>query len=94
MKKLIAACFISTALIGGGLALAKDEKPKVNTSENKHVHLHAAQEAIDKAWVAIGEAQKANDFDMEGHAAKAKDLLEQANKEIKLAAEAANKNAH
>jgi hypothetical protein len=29
---------------------------------------------------------------MNGHAAKAKDLLEQANKELKLAAETANQN--
>jgi len=29
---------------------------------------------------------------MDGHAAKAKDLLDQVNKELKLAAEAANKN--
>ena len=29
---------------------------------------------------------------MDGHAAKAKDLLDQVNKELKFAAEAANKN--
>ena len=34
----------------------------------------------------------ANEFDMEGHAAKAKDLLNQAEKEIRQAAEAATEN--
>jgi len=38
-------------------------------------------------------AQVANEFDMNGHAAEAKELLEQASKELKEAAEAANENA-
>ena len=37
-------------------------------------------------------AQQANEWDMDGHAAKAKELLDQVNRELKLAAEAANKN--
>jgi hypothetical protein len=37
------------------------------------------------------EAQKANEFDMNGHAQKAKDLLDQVNKELKIAAETANR---
>jgi len=45
-----------------------------------------------QAWEKIGTAQQANEWDMQGHAAKAKDLLDQVNKELKLAAEAANKN--
>lgn len=39
------------------------------------------------------DAQKANEWDMQGHAQKAKDLLDQANSELKLAAQAANRNA-
>ena len=41
----------------------------------------------------LAKAQKANEYDMEGHAAKAKELLQQVNEELKLAAMAANKNA-
>jgi len=37
-------------------------------------------------------AQQANEWDMEGHAQKAKDLLDQVNQQLKLAAEWANKN--
>ena len=40
-------------------------------------------EELDK----LEAAQKANEYDMEGHAQKAKDLLKQVNDEIKLAAE-------
>jgi hypothetical protein len=47
-----------------------------------------SKEAYDK----ITAAQKANEYDLDGHAAKAKDLLEQVNAELKAAAEAANGN--
>ena len=45
-----------------------------------------------KAWEKINAAQAANEWDMSGHAAKAKELLDQVNQELKMAAEAANKN--
>jgi hypothetical protein len=37
------------------------------------------------------DAQKANERDMKGHAQRAKDLLDQANNELKLAAQSANR---
>jgi hypothetical protein len=46
---------------------------------------------INQAYDRITAAQQANEWDMGGHAAKAKDLLEQAKREIRLAAEAANR---
>lgn len=55
-----------------------------------HPNLAAAQDFIQRAITRITAAQKANEFDMGGHAAKAKDLLDQAYGEIKLAAESAN----
>jgi len=54
-----------------------------------HPNLGEAQQLINDAFMHIGEAQKANEFDMGGHAAKAKDYLEQANAELKLASEKA-----
>jgi glucan biosynthesis protein len=60
---------------------------------NKHPNLKIAQILIQKAMNRVTLAQKANEFDLDGHAAKAKDLLAQAYSEIKLAAETANKNA-
>ena len=41
----------------------------------------------------VVDAQKANEWDMEGHAQKAKELLNQDNDELKAAAQAANRNA-
>lgn len=40
----------------------------------------------------VSAAQTANEFDMEGHAAKAKDLMAQAQTELDQAAAAANAN--
>jgi hypothetical protein len=68
------------------------QKPVHNVSKSKHPNLAAAQRLVDQAFTRISDAQRANEWDMAGHAAKAKDLLDQANKELKLAAEAANQN--
>ena len=81
---------IATALIGSGVALA--QKPVDNVSAQKHPNLAAAQRLSQQAWEKVSSAQQANEWDMQGHAAKAKDLLDQVNKELKLSAEAANKN--
>lgn len=40
----------------------------------------------------ISAQQEANEFDVGGHAKKAKTLLDEANSELKMAAEAANRN--
>jgi hypothetical protein len=56
----------------------------------RHPNLTAAQNFIEKAITKITAAQVANEYDMNGHAAKAKSLLDQALVEIKLAAEAAD----
>jgi hypothetical protein len=57
-----------------------------------HPNLQAARVEVDRAWERITVAQKDNEFDMEGHAAKAKEALRLAVDELKLAAEVANKN--
>jgi hypothetical protein len=57
----------------------------------RHPNLLEAQELIGRAWTKILDAQKANEFDMGGHAQKAKEALDVASREVKLAAEAANR---
>jgi hypothetical protein len=61
-----------------------------NVSNAHHPNLAAAQTFIEKAIDKVTAAQEANEYDLKGHAAKAKSLLHQAYDEIKLAAEAAN----
>ena len=90
MRQLIGGLVLAL-LIGGGAVVA--QKPKDNVSERRHPNLAAAQRLSTQAYEKIIAAQKANEWDMRGHAQKAKELLEQANNELKEAAEAANKNA-
>ena len=75
-------------LLLAGLAIA--QKPKENIAPGRHPNLAAAQRLSHQAWERIVAAQDANEFDMQGHAQKAKNLLDEANRELKLAAEAAN----
>ena len=88
--RIVLGTALGAALICGGLAMA--QKPVDNVSAKKHPNLAAAQRLSEEAWEKIGAAQQANEWDMEGHAAKAKELLDEVNKQLKLAAEAANKN--
>ena len=92
MRTMFKAVSLSIALAAPlGLALAKE--PVKNVSKERHPNLAAAQKLSAEAFAKLEAAQKANEYDLDGHAQKAKDFLKQANDEIKLAAEAANKNA-
>jgi hypothetical protein len=88
--KLALGGVLSLAMICGGVALA--QMPKDNVSPHKHPNLAAAQRLSQEAWEKITAAQQANEWDMDGHAAKAKELLDQVNRELKMSAEAANRN--
>jgi hypothetical protein len=91
IKKRVFTPLIASLLLIGGIAIA--EQPAQNVSKGKHPNLAAAQRLSNQAFEKITAAQQANEWDMQGHAKKAKDLLEQANNELKQAAQAANKNA-
>ena len=76
-------------LLLAGLALA--QRPKENVAPGRHPNLAAAQRLSQQAWQRIVAAQEANEFDMQGHAQQAKNLLDEVNRELKLAAESANR---
>lgn len=87
---------ILTIVLGSLLALgsiAIAQMPKKNISAGRHPNLAAAQRLSRQAWERVVAAQEANEWDMQGHAQKAKNLLDEVNNELKLAAEAANRNA-
>ncbi len=90
MTKNLLKLLFAAALLCGGMAIA--QKPVQNVNPNRHPNLAAAQRATEHAYEKIVAAQQANEFDLNGHAAKAKELLEQADQQLKLAAETANKN--
>jgi hypothetical protein len=72
-------------------SVALAQAPADNVSAKRHPNIAAAQRLTTQAYEKITAAQQANEFDMDGHAAKAKELLDQVNRELKAAAEAANK---
>jgi hypothetical protein len=90
MRKVVLSGIVTGALLCGGILLA--QKPERDVSPRRHPNLAAAQKLCDEAFRKITAAQEANEFDMNGHAAKAKELLDQVNHELKEAAEAANKH--
>jgi hypothetical protein len=79
----------SFVVLTAGLALAQ---PKQNVSGGRHSNLATAQRLSRQAWQKVVDAQRANEWDMQGRAQKAKALLDQANNELKQAVEAANRN--
>ncbi|MCC6393201.1 MAG: hypothetical protein IT167_21555 [Bryobacterales bacterium] len=85
--RVIAVLFASLLLVGG-VAIA--QRPRQNVSPGRHPNLAAAQRLTRQAWERVVDAQRANEWDLQGHAQKAKELLDQVNRELKLAAEASN----
>ena len=83
---LVAAAVV--LLAGTGFA----ERPRRNVSAARHPNLASAQRLCQQAYDKISAAQRANEWDLNGHAKKAKELLEQVNHELKEAALAANAN--
>lgn len=78
----------SVLLFVSNVAIAKE--PPRNVSAKRHPNIAAAQRFIQQAWERTVAAQKANEWDMQGHAQRAKELLERADQELKLAATTAN----
>jgi hypothetical protein len=89
MQRNVVRIALALAMLSTGLAFAQ-KKPVRDISKKHHPNLAAAQRLSDQAYARIVDAQKANEWDLDGHAQKAKDLLDQANKELKEAAEASN----
>jgi hypothetical protein len=56
-----------------------------------HPNLMAADKLCAQAFAKLEAAQTANEYDLGGHAKKAKELIKQAQDEIKLATAAADK---
>ncbi|HTS59440.1 MAG TPA: hypothetical protein VMH03_17990 [Terriglobales bacterium] len=83
---------IFSALLSGVLlsVVTLAQTPVVDIDAQKHPNLAAAQRHIVEATQALIKAQQENKDDMQGHAEKARQHLDQANQEIKAAAAAAN----
>lgn len=75
MKQIILALILGAAVGAGVAAIAAETNPNITKAED----------LMSQALAKIGDAQKANEFDLAGHAQKAKDLVTQAQGEMKQA---------
>jgi hypothetical protein len=91
MKK----AFLIGALLGAactfGCATMAQGAPHVDIG-NRHGNLRSAQEYIVQALQLVSDAQFDNDSRLGGHAGRAKELLTEANEELRLAADVANEH--
>ena len=90
MRNVILAVIAGALMLSGSVVFAGE--PVLNVSQKLHPNIAAAQRLSRQAYDKIVAAQKANEYDLEGHAQKAKELLDKVNEELKLAAKAANEN--
>jgi hypothetical protein len=85
LRNIVFGSVLSLSLLTSGFLVGQD-------IGRRHPNLAAAQRLIEQAQGKIDAAQQANEFDMNGHAGRAKELLNQAYGELKQAAEAANRH--
>ena len=90
IKSIFFPVVMTTLMVAEGVACAGE--PVVNRYTKRHPALTAAQRLSRQAYDKMVAAKHANEWDMQGHARRAKDLLEQANEELMLAAETATKD--
>ncbi|MBV8062517.1 MAG: hypothetical protein JOY51_02930 [Nevskia sp.] len=88
MKKAMIA-MLSGALMTTGAAFAQ-QTPSENIDAKFHPELARAQMHLRDAYTEIGASRQKFDNAMGGHAAKAQELIDQADAELRAAATAAN----
>ena len=84
VSKILAATLVAAA------AAASAQEPAQNVDPARHGNLAAAQTMVREAYDKLSAAQAANDSQLGGYAARAKELMREANDEIKMAAIVAN----
>jgi hypothetical protein len=89
IKTRLLTTVFGSLLVLGGIALGQN-LPKRNISPGRHPNLAAAQRLSQQAFERIVQAQEANEWDLQGHAQKAKNLLDEVNRELRQAATASN----
>jgi hypothetical protein len=89
-KNLLILAALGGAVIAAGCASAQ-QRPVVDIGD-RHGNLREAQQLIVQAYDIIGRAQADNDSQLGGHAARAKELLSEADAELRAAADVSNQH--
>lgn len=90
IRKVLLGSTLTLGVIAGGVMAAQGPPPP-NVDPRVHPNLANAQRACDQAFNYLQVAKRANQYDMHGHATHAEQLLQEASREIKLAALEANR---
>jgi hypothetical protein len=94
MKRIAVSLVFLGAALGAVASVSYAQPPQQDISSFRHSNLAAAQRLVAQAFDKLTAAQQANEFQLGGHAGRAKELLRQASEEMKLAAIEANHNGH
>jgi hypothetical protein len=89
---LLRGSALAVLLVLGGVAVA--QRPVEDIDAHRHPHLAAAQHHIGAAWQEAETARVDNHEQFGGHAEKALEHLQAADRELKEAAEYANGHHH
>ncbi|MGH9590445.1 MAG: hypothetical protein ACRD25_08615 [Terracidiphilus sp.] len=88
-RAFVSGCVVSAGALAAGAAVA--QRPPERNVGRRHPNLAAAQRLCQQAYDRVVAAQQANEWDMGGHAQRAKEFLDHANSELKEAAETSNR---
>ena len=91
-RKLVWAGIVGMALVAS--SVVAQDGPVQDINPQRHPNLAAAQNMMGQAYASIVTAERDNRYDMHGHASKAKELLKEASRELKAAAEDSNRGGH
>jgi hypothetical protein len=94
MKHIAVSLVFLGAALGAVASVSYAQPPQQDISSFRHGNLAAAQRLVAQAFDKLTAAQQANEFQLGGHAGRAKELLRQASEEMKLAAIEANHGGH
>jgi hypothetical protein len=92
MKRLLIGSVLIAATLGAVASVSYAQPPEQDISSFRHGNLAAAQQLVAQAFDRMTAAQQANEYQLGGHAGRAKELLREASEEMKLAAIQANHN--
>lgn len=87
-KRILVGSLLGVGLFYGGVLFG--QRPVENIDPHRHPNLAEAQHHLQQAWGKTDEAQRENKDELGGHAAKAKEHIEAADRELKEAAEYAD----
>jgi len=88
LKKVSLSVLLAGAFFGAGVLVA--QRPVENIDPHRHSNLADAQRHLIQAWNKTEEAQRENKDELGGHAQRAKEHIEAADRELKEAAEFAD----